>query len=205
MASNLFEITKVSKDMKRGKVKKNRVINLYRLLEKLCFSCYKEAKGFLDAYSLRNDEYFTYYWNSDYDLIGFDIENNNFDWEIYSWLVAIQFPEYLDPEKYNWEDHSWAVAQFCPEKLDPDKYNWLRYANYVAMFCPEKFDCEKFKEKFDSDKFNWDRDSWIIAKFCPSLLDPDKFNWKNSEWAVEKYCPEKLSLKPMQPFDKNES
>ena len=63
----------------------------------------------LDAHKVdiyKNQLYKWLYKNSQYDLIGWEIEHNCFDWENYSWAVAKYCPQHFVPEKYNWEKHS---------------------------------------------------------------------------------------------------
>lgn len=86
-------------------------------------------------------EYEDYQWlyeDSDYDLVGWEIENNCFDWENNSWVIPVFCPEHFDVEKYNWKDFSPDVAKYAPELLDPQKYNWEGYSNFVELYCSEK-------------------------------------------------------------------
>ncbi|GIV45179.1 MAG: hypothetical protein KatS3mg035_2302 [Bacteroidia bacterium] len=144
---------------------KTNIIELKKLYEKPCEEWLDRFdNGKIDAHEAfkkYNQEYQWLYENSDYDLIGWEIENNCFDWEKHSWAVAKFCPEKFDADKYNWKEHSAFVAIFCPGKFDAKRYNWKNYSWVIAQFCPEKL---------DADKYNWERDSWFVTQFCPEKL-----------------------------------
>jgi hypothetical protein len=70
-----------------------------------------------EAFKKYGEKYEWLYKNSNYDLIGWEIENNCFDWEKNSWAVAQFCKRKLDVNKYNWKDHYWAVRMFYPKLL----------------------------------------------------------------------------------------
>ena len=167
------------------------IVELDKLRETPC-SRYREyfVDGKADAlelFRLEGEQYSWLYKYSDYDIIGFQIQHNIFNWEKDSWAVARFRPQYFDSQKYNWEDYSWAVAEFCPQHFDPEKYNWERDGWKVAQCCPQHFDTEKY---------NWKEHSFAVAEFCQQYFDPEKYNWKIHSWYVEKFCPHLLHLKP---------
>jgi len=153
--------------------------------------CNEFVDGKLDIYEEIKDHPFadqilrTIHENSNYDVIGWMIENDCFDWENNSWVVAECCPERLDPKKFNWEDASWAVARCCPHLLDPKLFNWKKYSFAVAESCPDKIVPELY---------NWKDDSWAVAMFCPDKIDPKRFNWEKDLDYVMLRCPEKIEL-----------
>ena len=139
------------------------VTNLVKLVELKQKPCekwlkYFDKNGVADAHEAFISEYdYPYTWlyeNTNIDLISWEIENNCFDWENNSWVVAKYCPDKLDPDRFNWESASWAVVQFCPDKFDPDRFNWKRHSWAVAEYCPDKL---------DPDRFNWREYSWALA------------------------------------------
>ena len=121
------------------------------------------------------------------EFISWLIDSEQFNWEEYSWAIAMFCVDRLDPERFNWEEHSWVVAMFCPDKLDTERFNWKEYSWVVAEYCP----C-----KIDPEKYDWQAWSHYVAKHCPDKLVPEKFNWKQDSWAVVEYCQEKMKLRP---------
>ena len=89
-----------------------------------------------EAFKVHGEEYVWLYNLSPYDLIGWEIEHDCFDWENHSWAVAMLCSEHLEPEKYNWMQDSWVVAQYCHEKIDPFRFNWVDNLDDVLEFCP---------------------------------------------------------------------
>lgn len=144
---------------------KTNIIELSKLYKEPCERWfYRFIKGKIDAHKAFfefGQEYEWLYKNSDYDLIGWQIENNVFYWEKYSWAVTKFCPENFNSEKFNWKDYSNYVAEYCPEKIDPTKFNWKHYSWAVAKYCCDKIDFEKF---------NWQKQSWAVAKYCPEKL-----------------------------------
>ncbi|GIV45178.1 MAG: hypothetical protein KatS3mg035_2301 [Bacteroidia bacterium] len=137
---------------------KTNIVELKNLYQKPCEEWLKRFEnGKIDAHETfkkYGQEYQWLYENSNYDLIGWEIENNCFDWKTYSWIIAKCCPENFDADKYNWKGHSWAIAQYCPKNFDADRYNWERNSCAVAQYCPENF---------DADRYNWKDDSWAVA------------------------------------------
>jgi hypothetical protein len=98
-----------------------------------------------DAFKKYGERYDWLYCHSPYDLIRWEILNNCFNWEEYSYYVVKYCPDMLDPLKYNWERDSRYVAEYCPEKLDPERYNWEEYSSDVAKYCPDKLKLKPVK------------------------------------------------------------
>jgi len=145
---------------------KTNIIELEKLYKTPCKEWLKrfDEQGKLDAHQAFKKYMQQYEWlykNSPYDLIGWEIENNCFDWKKNSWVVAKCCPDKFDPERYNWQKSSWAVAKYCPEKLDPERYNWERCSVAIAEHCPEHLDPERY---------NWEEYSWAVAEYCPDKL-----------------------------------
>ena len=120
--------------------------NIIELDKLFANPCPKWAKLFVngkidahEAFKKYKPEYEWLYENSNYDLIGWEIENGCFDWEKHSWAVAQYAPQYFDPEKYNWEDYSDYIVRYCPEYFDPEKYNWYMHSWAVESFAPHLF------------------------------------------------------------------
>ena len=150
--------------MTMGRIKTN-IIELNKLYRKPCKGWLERFEnGKIDAHEAfkkYGEQYGWLYGHSNYDLIGWEIENKVFNWEQYSWAVAKYCSEYIDAKKYNWEKHSWVIAKYCPEHLDPDKYNWDEDSWAIAKYCPDKIDPERY---------NWEDSSWAIAKYCPEKM-----------------------------------
>ena len=115
-----------------------------------------------EAFKKYGEQYEWLYLNSPYDIIGWQIEHDCFDWKNYSRYVAQYCPEYIDPDKYNWEEYSVEIAKYCPEHLDKERYNWDWHSWAVAQYCPEKI---------DPDKYNWELHSWAVIQYCPEYLE----------------------------------
>jgi len=62
-----------------------------------------------EAFRLYGEYYDWLYENSPYDLISWQIDNDKFDWELYSKYVVKYCIDKFDSNKYNWKDYSWAV------------------------------------------------------------------------------------------------
>lgn len=110
--------------------------------------------GKLDAHQAFRDYGEMYGWlyeNSPYDLIGWEIDNNRFDWDRYSWAVAKYCPENLNDEQYNWKDYSHYVAVYCPERIDPERYNWRLAGWAVRQFCSKDYS-EYFRKVLDGQQ-----------------------------------------------------
>jgi hypothetical protein len=145
--------------------KKTNIIELSELGD---LPCEEWLERFVDgkidahkAFKLYREEYKWLYKNSHYDLIGWEIENNCFDWKENSCYIAQFCPQYFDPNKYNWKYFSGEVAQYCPQYFDSKKFNWKYFSPAVAEYCPQHF---------DKDKYNWKNSTWAIKIYCPDLL-----------------------------------
>ena len=170
---------------------KTNIIELDKLFEKPCDEWLDRfVDGKIDAHEAFKKYGSSYYWlyeNSNYDLIGWEIENDCFDWENDSWAVAQYAPQHFDPEKYNWDRYSGAIVRYAPQYFDPEKFNWEKYSWAIVRYAPQFFDPEKY---------NWEHHSWAVAQYAPQLFDPDKYNWEYNSWAINKFCPELLKYKP---------
>lgn len=118
--------------------------NIIKLSKLYKTPCKKWLKRFVDgkidahdAFKKYGEQYTWLYKNSPYDLIGWEIKNDCFDWVKHSWLVARHCQQYVDKEKYNWIEQSWAVAKFCSQYMDKDRYNWERHTWAVRLYCPK--------------------------------------------------------------------
>ena len=107
------------------------------------------------------DYHYIYEYNETKDLIGWQVDNNCFNWDKYFHNLLQYCPEHFDSEKYNWGENSDYVARYCPEHFDKNKYNWENFSWAIAQYCPEFF---------DSEKYNWEKSSWAIARYCPEKL-----------------------------------
>ena len=126
---------------------KSNIIELEKLYETPCAVWLKRFKnGRLNAHIafLQYEERYEWlYNNSPYDLIGWEIQNNCFDWVKHSDYVAIYCPENFDPDRFNWRDYSWIIAKYAPIYFDPDRYNWAKHSWAVSEFCPDKLQLKK--------------------------------------------------------------
>jgi len=167
------------------------IIELEKLRETPCRSwlrLFEDGKlNVYEAFEEYGQQYDWLYKYSDYDLIGWQVENKCFDWKGDSWLLAKYCPDKFDKHLYNWREYSWAVAEYCSQHLDKEKYKWEIWSWKVAKHCPEHF---------DSNLYNWEDHSWAVAIYCHRHFDPDLYNWKRNSWNVAKYCPHLLYLKP---------
>jgi len=111
------------KDLMPGRIITN-IVSLDKLYTVPC--CDKWFDRFVDgkidahkAFIEYGKEYHWLYENSPYDLVGWEVINDCFDWFSNSRYVAQYRPDFIEPNKhrYNWKRHSWAVALYCPEKL----------------------------------------------------------------------------------------
>ena len=120
---------------------KTNIVELDKLCETPCKRWLRRFEnGRIDAheaFKVHGEEYVWLYNLSPYDLIGWEIEHDCFDWENHSWAVAMLCSEHLDPEKYNWMQYSWVVAQYCSEKIDPERFDWDRADWFVRIYCPK--------------------------------------------------------------------
>jgi len=149
-----------------------------------------DEEGNLDvqkAFEAYGSEYSWLYAHSDYDLIEWQIQNNCFDWETYSFIIAQCCPKHFDKERFNWKKCSHHVVACCPQHFDKHLFNWENFSHFVTGYCPEHF---------DKHLFNWERFSGHLVADCPEHFDAELFNWKKYSWAVAQYCPELLHLKP---------
>jgi hypothetical protein len=99
---------------------KTNIIELKNLTKTPCDKWIQrfDKDGKIDAHAafLRyGTEYTFLYRYSNYDLIGWQIENNLFDWDAHSFIVAGFCPQHLDVKKYDWEEQSWAIDTYCPQ------------------------------------------------------------------------------------------
>ena len=115
----------------------------------------------LELFRIHGTQYRWLYKNSDYDIIRFQIQNNIFYWNKYSWAVAECCPHNFDSKKFNWKVDGWWVAQYCPEHFDPKKYNWKDHSWAIAQFCPQYL---------DPKKYNWENQTWAVEQYCPHLM-----------------------------------
>ena len=44
-------------------------------------------------------------------------------WKKASSILAMTYPNLINPDMYNWETSSWAIIKYCPQKLDIQKAN----------------------------------------------------------------------------------
>ena len=130
--------------------------------------CHKYLKYFVDGkadalelFRLEGTQYGWLYKYSDYDIIGFEIQQGIFDWNEYSLYVAACCPQHFDTEKFNWEIYSRYVAACCPQHFDTEKFNWKKQSCAVAQCCPQHL---------DKEKYNWEEDTWAVERYCPYLL-----------------------------------
>ena len=144
---------------------KTNIIELNKLYKTPCESWLRRfVDGKLDAHEAfkkYGQQYLWLYNNSPYDLIGWEIDNDCFDWEKHSGAVAMLCPEYLDPERYNWDMCSSKVAAHCPDRIDPERFNWARNSSDVAWYCPDKIDPERF---------DWEGAELFVKAYCPEKL-----------------------------------
>jgi len=140
-----------------------------------------------EAFQKLGEQYTWLYENTNVDYIGWEIQEEVFNWTKYSWLIPVYCVEHFDGEKYNWQKHSAWVAKYCPQHFNSQKYNWEKDSWAIIAYCPQFF---------DPNKYNWQRESSYIAKYAPHLLNPQKYNWEGALWAVQEYCPQLLYLKP---------
>ena len=121
---------------------KTNIIELDKLYVKPCGDWpQKFVDGKLDAhvaFKKYGQDYAWLYENSPYDLIGWEIENDCFDWEKYSHYVAKYCPEHLDAEKFDWKRYGYYIAKYCPDKLEVEKYNWKEHRWAICEYCPDK-------------------------------------------------------------------
>jgi len=97
-------------------------------------------KGILNVYEAfeKYGQQYTWLYNySDYDLIGWQIENKLFDWEEDSWLLAKYCPHNFDKHLYNWERYSAHIVVHCLEHFDAELFNWEWHSWIVEKYCPE--------------------------------------------------------------------
>ncbi|MCA1980089.1 MAG: hypothetical protein LDL10_00940 [Calditerrivibrio sp.] len=172
---------------------KTNIVKLEKLYKRPCekwLSRFKDGKiDAHDAFIKYGQEYEWLYENSPYDLIGWQIENNCFDWERFSWAVAEFCPEHFDKEKFNWKDCSMWVVEYCPEHFDPEKYNWENHSSAIAVHRPEYLIPEKY---------NWKKHSWFVVEYCPDKIVPELLNWDDVDVILQiiKTNPELLKLRP---------
>ena len=99
---------------------KTNIIELKNLRKTPCYDWLQrfDKDGKIDAHAaflLYGNEYVFLYRYSNYDLIGWQIENNVFNWKAHSYYVASRCPENFDAEKYNWEEESIWVDEYCSQ------------------------------------------------------------------------------------------
>jgi len=93
-----------------------------------------------EAFAKYGQQYEWLYENTRIDYISWEIEQNRFDWEKYSWAVAKFCPQNFNSELFNWRDYSWAVAEYCSQFFNREKFNWKKDKWAVEKYCPQYLD-----------------------------------------------------------------
>lgn len=96
------------------------------------FNWEKNSNKFLVHRSdLFNDKYYEYFdWDKNGDSVlkycphvlkDEIVAKKYFNWSKYGWIVARDYPEYINTKYYDWENHSWAIILYCPHLLEYNK------------------------------------------------------------------------------------